>query len=245
MADIIVTGTSRGIGEALAERLLAQGHRVIGIARTSSGKLAGGAGGGYTHIEADLGETAGLERLMARAFEAVSSGGAQGVYLVNNAAVLQPLGDVGACGSEAVDRHLRVNLTAPMILSSLFARHTQRWAADKRILNVSSASASILLPGMSAYCTVKAGLDVFAKVMGLEQERQAYPIKVAAVWPGMIETAMQAEIRGQSPDVFPSAEVFIGAMQGGMLTTPEQTAAKLADLLTGPAFPQGEVLTEL
>lgn len=245
MAYIIVTGTSRGIGEALAQRLLELGHRVIGISRSGGEDGAAKQDGRYVRLAADLAETDRLEALMARVFETIPNDGSADVYLVNNAAVLQPLANVGAAGTAEVERHVRVNLTAPMVLAAAFAKHTQQWTSDRRILNVSSASASILLPGMSAYCAVKAGLDVFSKVMGMEQAQQPSPIKVASVWPGMIDTAMQAEIRGQDPAVFPSAEVFIGAKQGGMLTTPEQTGAKLADLLTRPDFPQGEVLTEL
>ncbi|MFD2330273.1 SDR family NAD(P)-dependent oxidoreductase [Cohnella sp. GCM10020058] len=58
MATIIVTGVSRGVGQALAERLLTLGHRVVGISRKRDGRLAAYEGDAFVYLEADLGDTA-------------------------------------------------------------------------------------------------------------------------------------------------------------------------------------------
>ncbi|MBW7476458.1 SDR family NAD(P)-dependent oxidoreductase [Paenibacillus oenotherae] len=244
MKTVIITGVSRGIGEAAACLLLDMGHRIIGIARGSSSSLNQYAG--YVGIEADLGDTAGLSGMLAKVFERIQPAErSDGIYLVNNAAMLQPLRDAGSCMPEEIAYHMGVNLTAPMVLSALFARHTDSYTGDKRILNISSASAAVLLPGMSCYSTAKAGLDVFSKVMGMEQQNKPYPLRIASVWPGMIETELQAEVRNQPISEFESAGLFIGAKESGMLATPGAAAGKLVELLFSDAFPQGGVVTDL
>jgi len=244
MKTIIITGSSRGIGEAMARLLLDMEFQVIGIARGSDSSLLKHAG--FQGIEADLGDTAGLSLLLPDVLKRIQpTDRTEGIYLVNNAAILQPLRNADGCVPEEMAYHMQVNLLAPMILSSLFAQHTEFWSGHKRILNVSSASATILMPGLSCYCTAKAGLDVFSKVVGLEQQKKPYPLRIASVWPGMIETDMQAELRRQPADEFESADVFIGAQKSGMLTTPDQTAQKLIELLFSELFPQGGVVSDL
>lgn len=89
MKTVILTGVSRGIGEAAARLLLEQGHRVIGIARGKNDSLEKHAG--YVGIGADLGRSAVLSPMMAEVFERILlEERSEGIYLVNNAAVLQP-----------------------------------------------------------------------------------------------------------------------------------------------------------
>lgn len=244
MASIIVTGVSRGIGEALAAALLERGHRVVGISRSGNAALRSHAE--YREIAADLGDSAALERLLRQALELSGpSARTEGIGLVNNAAVLRPLRGAESSSPAEIAYHLQANLAAPVVLCALFARHTELWTCDKRILNVTSASAEILLPGMSCYCTAKAGLDVFTRTMGLEQQAKAHPIRVASVWPGMIETSMQAEAREQPAAAFPGRDVFVAAKEDGLLSTAAHTAGRLADLLFSNAYPQGEVVRNL
>jgi benzil reductase ((S)-benzoin forming) len=131
------------------------------------------------------------------------------------------------------------------MLSALFAQHVEAWHGDRRILNLSSGSADNPLPGMGCYCAAKAGLDMFTRVMGLEQLKKPAPIRIASVWPGMIETEMQAEARKQPRESFESAGLFIGAQESGMLAKPEYTASRLVELLFSDAFPQGGVVEDL
>jgi benzil reductase ((S)-benzoin forming) len=244
MRTVIITGTTRGIGEAMARLLLEQGHRVIGVARGNSESLQ--SYGRYDGVAADLSRLEALEGLMAEIFARVQpQRSSDGIYLVNNAAMLQPLRNAEQLDAAAVASHMSVNLTAPIMLSALFAQHAETWHGDRRILNLSSGSADNPLPGMGCYCAAKAGLDMFTKVMGLEQLKKPAPIRVASVWPGMIETEMQAEARRQPRESFESAGLFIGAQESGMLARPEHTASRLVELLFSDAFPQGGVVEDL
>jgi benzil reductase ((S)-benzoin forming) len=244
MKTVIITGTTRGIGEAMARLLLEQGHRVIGVARGFSKTLRPYSR--YEGLAADLGRSEAIGSLGSEIFALIQPQQAtDGIYLVNNAAMLQPLRNAERLDAAAVASHMQVNLNAPIMLSALFAQHVEAWPGDKRILNLSSASADNPLPGMGCYCAAKAGLDMFTKVMGMEQLKKPAPIRVASVWPGMIETEMQAEVRGQPREMFESAGLFIGAMESGMLTTPEHTAEWLVKLLFSESFPQGGVVEDL
>lgn len=244
MKTVIITGTTRGIGEAMARLLLEQGHRVIGVARGRSDSLQ--PYGMYEELTADLGRSETLEGLMADIFAKIQpQQSADGIYLVNNAAMLQPLRNAERLDAGAAASHLSVNLTAPIVLSGLFAQHVESWQGDRRIMNISSGSADNPLPGMGCYCAAKAGLDMFTKVMGLEQLNKPAPIRVASVWPGMIETEMQAEVRRQPREAFESVGLFIGAQESGLLAMPEHTASRLVELLFSEAFPSGGVVEDL
>ncbi|RKN64182.1 SDR family NAD(P)-dependent oxidoreductase [Paenibacillus ginsengarvi] len=241
----IITGTSRGIGESMARLLLEQGQCVLGIARTFHPSLDEEYPKHYHGFEADLTDSEKLEPLMERIFGHISIAEAGSIHLVNNAAALLPLREISLCEPQEIANHVKVNLIAPMIMTSLFARLTKPYKGDKRILNISSASANILLPDMSCYSTTKAGLDVFSKCAGLEQQKQEDPVRIASVWPGMIETRMQEELRNQQKEGFSSADIFLQARDKGMLMNPMDTAKKLVELLQGDSFPQGQVVENL
>lgn len=126
----------------------------------------------------------------------------EGIYLINNAGMLSPVKPIDQCQTEEIIGNMTVNLLAPMVLTSRFIDMTKELDIDKRVMNVSSGSAKYLLPSQSCYSTAKAGLDSFTKSIYLEQQLVPNPVKVTAVYPGMINTALQAEIRSTNKDQF-------------------------------------------
>lgn len=107
---------------------------------------------------------------------------------------------------------------------------------DKRILNISSASAKYILPSQSAYSTAKAGLDSFTKCIDIEQKLAKYPAKAAAVYPGMIDTSLQSDIRSVPAELFPYVNEFIQLSAEGKLQSPEYTASRLIEILVHDDF---------
>jgi benzil reductase ((S)-benzoin forming) len=85
----IITGTSRGIGEALAEMLLEDGQYVVGISRGISAVLTKYEN--YTHYLFDLGETDQIEQLLTNILGQIGSKEKEMICLFNNAAMLEPL----------------------------------------------------------------------------------------------------------------------------------------------------------
>lgn len=182
---------------------------------------------------------------MQKMISNIAESNAESIYLINNAAVISPIGVIDQCELNQIVQHIHVNLLAPMLLTSLFIRYTNHLQIDKRILNISSSSAKHPFPGMSCYSASKAGLDIFSKAVGLEQNHTGHPVKIVSVWPGMIETSLQEEARLIGKSVFPAADLFVKAKDSGILTTPQITAAKLVNLLLSDEFEQGAVVENI
>ncbi|AFC30329.1 short chain dehydrogenase [Paenibacillus mucilaginosus 3016] len=183
MGVYLITGTSRGLGEALAARLAAKGHRVTGFNRTPNPRLREAAGddGRYDEIACDLSEPVAAAAVF-EAFlqEAAWLREADEITLVHNAGVLDPMGPAEEADPAAQQTHLQVNLTAPLLLTSAFIRAAGAWPAPhgKRVVSISSGAGRKPYAGWSAYCSAKAGLDMMTRCIALEQggwagERQA------------------------------------------------------------------------
>ncbi|NOV04177.1 SDR family NAD(P)-dependent oxidoreductase [Paenibacillus planticolens] len=240
----IITGTSRGLGEAMALQLISPEHRLICISRKKNDALM--AKSSHLHyIEYDLNNIDGIETLMEQICRQIDMANAEGIYLINNAAVLAPFSRIEQASSQALMTSLHVNLLAPIVLTSCFIRSTDHLQIEKRILNISSASAKHLLPGMSVYSASKAGLDIFSRSVGLEQGNEPTSVKIVSVWPGMIDTSLQEEARNASQDTAASADIFRMVKDRGMLASPAAAAKQLIKLLLGHSFHQGSVVEEL
>lgn len=230
MKVFIITGTSRGLGQAIAEQLLAPDHLLISVSRNRNEELLAKSGN-VRHIPHDLNQTDRLEDLMFQVFDSLDRSRLEGIYLINNAGVVSPLTNVELGDPSAITANVHINLLAPILLSSLFIRYTRDLQVEKRIINISSGSAQNVLPGMSVYCATKAGLDVFTKCIGLEQADGPGAVKIVSVWPGMIDTALQQEARSRDSSQFAAAGLFHTAKENGMLASPEQMAGKVIKLL--------------
>jgi benzil reductase ((S)-benzoin forming) len=144
----IVTGSSRGLGAALAQQLTQAGHTVIGLARRAHPSLA------IEQWTLDLADPLpAAERLQAwlRANPAWQS-----ATLINNAALLSEPGPLAATELPVLSASLRVGLEAPALLSRVFLAETAG-VPVRRILNISSGLGRRAMAGSAAYCAVKAG----------------------------------------------------------------------------------------
>jgi 3-oxoacyl-[acyl-carrier protein] reductase len=200
----LVTGSSGGIGLAIAKGLLADGFTVIGIdiRRRDSDE--------FVTLSADLG-LADECRRVAGAVERVD-------VLVNNAAVLHevPLADLTA---DDVEQVMAVNFVAPLMLSKSFG---ERMAARGwgRIINVASVGARTGGNPMSApYAASKAALVSLTKNLARNYGR--FGVTVNAVAPGAIDTPMA---RGQFGNSFANLDDFLKDVPVGRLGRPDEVA---------------------
>ncbi|WP_169091078.1 (S)-benzoin forming benzil reductase [Paenibacillus sp. PL91] len=249
MKAYIITGTSRGIGEALAEQLLMSENSVYCISRSVNDKLeelGATRGAKLSYYTYDLNELTGIDHLMKKIVGSIKlEEDLEAIYLINNAGMLSPVMPIEQCDTELIIQNVTINLLAPMILTSRFIEMTKELAVDKRVMNVSSGSAKFLLPAQSCYSTAKAGIDSFSKSVHLEQQHALNSVKIASVYPGMIDTHMQAEIRSTSKENFPYVDQFIKMAQDGLLQTPENTATKLLELLLSEHYGQSPLVEQL
>ena len=227
-AMFVITGTSRGIGAALARRIVLDGHTVLGVSRAKPDPLPPGD---YHHLGHDLTRTERIDEVVDRAAELFSAGRFDFLCLVNNASATEPVGPIENCPGAGIDDHLKIGLLAPMRLTSLFI---QRFAAEpvrKKVAFISSGVAFRPLPDESVYCSAKAGLHMFAQCVGLEQKDRAGGFEVVSIGPGMVDTGMQLTIRSKSPEELAMADYFRRAHAEGQLQDPDTVAGKILSLL--------------
>jgi len=224
----LVTGTSRGIGEALARRLLDEGHTVLGVSRRAPDPLPAGD---YRHLSMDLTQVECVGEIVSRAGELYGTEGFDFLCLVNNASATEPVGPIEKCAGTSIDDHLRIGLLAPMLLTSLFIQRFADAPVRKKIAFISSGVAFKPLPDESVYCTAKAGLHMFAQCVGLEQQDRPGGFEVVSIGPGMVDTDMQRTVRSKASDEFAMADFFKQAHAKGQLQDPANVAAKILALL--------------
>jgi len=235
----IVTGASRGMGEAIAAALLQPGHTVWGLSRGRSPALEARAGAAQAELAqwtVDLADPVPAAARLEEALRALPPDRFAGVTLINNAALVSAPGPLEQTPAAELSQALRVGLEAVLLLSAGFIRATEGWPAERKILNISSGLGRRAMAGAAAYCAVKAGMDHCSRALALEQAGRPNPVKVVSLAPGVIDTGMQQQLRSADPARFPERERFAQLKAQGLLDSPEQAAAKVLACLQRPDF---------
>ncbi len=236
----IITGTSRGIGEALARRLLRPENALICISRTKNPILHSEANAknlDLKDIELDLADTSRVSEAMRNIFRRIRPEEVEEITLINNAGTIHPIRMVGESeASDGIVNNLTVNLTAAVQITDHFVRVTDTWPCPRKVVNMSTGAATRAVHGWSAYCSAKAGLRMYAQCLTLEQDDRANPVKIVSFSPGVVNTEMQAEIRDSDPNSFPELRKFKDYESQGQLLDPYTVAKKLIEFMNSPDF---------
>ena len=234
----IVTGTSSGIGAAVAAQLVADGWDVVGIARRPA-RLAHAR---YQHLSVDLSDLHAASRLIELRLAATVAAGRRRVALVNNAARAGALGPLQDVAPAELQPTFTLNVATPMWLMGFVVRQAPADAAI-RIVNVSSAAAVQPIPGLSAYCGSKGALRMAGMVFAQELDSPAgspgRDVTILSYEPGVVDTEMQIDARSYPEREFPWVGLFKGFKEGGMLVPPEAPAAEIVAFAgsdRGPRF---------
>lgn len=216
----VITGTSRGIGKALAEKLLTnKNNLVLGISRTQTIYHEN-----YKHFNIDF---YSLDEVPD--FEFPDADNTNKVVLINNSGVINEILRVGKLSSESIIGDYNVNIVAPTILSNNFIKAYQNLKNERIILNISSGAGRHAIDAWSTYCASKSALDMFSLTISEEQKHYMAEkrIKVFSVAPGVVDTAMQDQIRDTKPEEFSKLDRFINLKNNNELTSPNVVAEKL------------------
>ncbi|MEO6902640.1 MAG: SDR family NAD(P)-dependent oxidoreductase [Bacteroidia bacterium] len=223
-----ITGTSGGIGKALATQLLKNTkNRVIGISRTNTISHPN-----YTHHAIDL---SNLDLVANFRFIPLES--SKKVYLINNAGTLGSVKPIGKLQAIDIIKGYALNLIAPSVLTNSFINTYENVEAEKVIVNISSGAGKNPIDGWAIYCSSKAGIDLFSRVVALEQEiqQQTNPLlkkfNIFSIAPGVVDTNMQVQIRNTEKENFSRVADFINYKTNNELSSPENVSKKYLQLL--------------
>ena len=217
----IVTGATRGLGAELAKQVAANAdNRLVTLGRVRDDA---------TNIEVDLADAAAIERACDELERRIAGAAFDRAVLINNAGVISPVGPLERLDAAELARNLAVNFTAPILVMRRFLRATAG-VKLRRVINISSGAARRPIFGWSAYCAAKAGLDMASRVVALEASTRGQSIEVASLAPGVIDTPMQATVRGASAEDFVDVERFRAMKAEGQLRPAAEVAADILRL---------------
>ncbi len=211
MKYFIVTGSSKGLGESLAKRLMSDGNHVICISRNRNEKLqemAQKKSVSTDYFEFDLSNTDEIPRLMEEIFNRFKKENIEEVCLINNAGMLSPIKDLHETKPEEVRTNVTLNLIAPMIMTAEFLKMTKTIRSTKKIINISSKASRSPRPQWTCYNSSKAGIDNITQTVAIEQGKADYPVRIISFYPGAMDTAMRKENQKAKP-LFKRAVEFI------------------------------------
>ena len=235
----ILTGASRGMGLAMASKLLKPGNTLLCISRKTSDDLvreASASGATLLQWTQDLAHSAVAGARLSQWLHEQSGAGFVSAVLINNAGVIPSVSPLSDLDAGALSHALHVGLEAPMQLTAAFLGATERWSARRKVLNISSGLGRQAMASQAVYCAAKAGIDHFTRCVALEEALKPNGAAVCSLAPGVIDTDMQSQLRGADASVFPDQPTFVSLKNKGLLSTPEAAAARVLAYLARSDF---------
>ncbi|WP_460273092.1 SDR family oxidoreductase [Celeribacter sp. ULVN23_4] len=186
----LITGASRGIGEATARLFAAEGAKVALIARSAKEieRIAGEIGSQALAVPCDISSYAEMDQAVSK----VEAQLGPIDILVNNAGVIDPIGALSEVDPDEWSRLIDINVKGVFyamrrIVPGMVAR------GGGTVLTVSSGAGHRPVEGWSAYCSSKAGAAMLTSMLDLED--RGHGIRAMGLSPGTVATQMQREIK--------------------------------------------------
>jgi NAD(P)-dependent dehydrogenase (short-subunit alcohol dehydrogenase family) len=185
---VLITGASRGIGEAAAREFAQQGANVVLAARTAEDidRIASEIGGKAIAVQCDVADRTSVENVVA---QAVTKFGDLDI-LINNAGAIDPIGGIGDIDPDAWDKVIDINVKGVFYGVRAALPHMKNGGT---ILTIGSGAATSALEGWSHYCTSKAAVHHLNAC--LHKELGESGIRAIVLSPGTVATQMQRSIK--------------------------------------------------
>ena len=228
MKTALVTGATRGIGKAIAEKLKADNYKVLGTATSDSGVDTLNSNGIEGHL-LDLNSKDSIENFWSK----LENNNKTISVLVNNAGITRD-NIILRMSDEEWSDIMNVHLYGTFQLSkrALKMMLKNKWG---RIINISSASASIGNRGQSNYAAAKAGVEAFTKSLAKEVGKR--DITINAVAPGFISTDMTENNKGVN------ADYLVKEIPLGRFGKPEEVASLISFMCSdGASYITGQTI---
>lgn len=232
----IVTGASKGIGRAIAHEIAKQGYPVLALARASPELEQIGIELNLLHPESmalacDLSKSQDIAAVASQ----ITTQFSWIAGIVHNAGTVEPIHPLNKVPIELWSTSLQVNLIGVQDL-------TQRLMGNMggehqtRITTVSSGASLNPVESWSAYCVAKAGLDMWARCLAIEEAQSN--ISAISIAPGIVDTNMQLTIRSVQPELFPRHADFVNFHTSGLLVSSNDVAVQLCPLILNHTMEQ-------
>ncbi len=228
MDKLIITGHTRGLGQALAELYLRRGWRVLGLARGVADMVSPN----LRQVQIDLADGAALAAWLSDGLLRGFLADADNILLVNNAGTVSPNAVSGRQRPSEILSAVSLNVAAPLLLANaVLAARPALVPLD--ILHIGSGAGRKSYAGWSVYGASKAALDHHARCLAAEHHEN---VRAACLAPGVVDTDMQAQIRASDAAAFPLKGRFVSLKNEGGLQTAADTAAKIAAYVESERF---------
>ena len=205
-----ITGTSKGVGKAIAELLLSENYIVFGYSRTNTIKHPN-----FTFTEIDF---SNLEKINFFTFPKFKN---TEVLLINNAATIGEIIPLNLKKDVDIINEYNINIISPTILCAKFINSFT--GNKKMIINISSGAANTSIASWSTYCATKSALDRLTNVIA---EEKHVNLTIFSIYPGIVDTEMQMKIRKAAAETFPLLSKFTNYYNNNELEKPKIVAQK-------------------
>lgn len=225
MKVYIITGTSSGIGRALAQYFSnLPNSKVYGIARREV--VLNEA---YHHQPLDLTHAGFLSDIEWPKLTKEDE-----LILINNAGFLGDVKPIGEADAVALSKVIELNVTVPLLLTNEAMALYTKAGIKTTVINISSGAGKSAIHGWAAYCASKAAVDLMSETIHLEQIDNPL-FTIYAIAPGVVDTEMQEQIRAAEEGDFPRVYYFRELKQNNDLATPAVVAEKIDYIIQHPA----------
>ena len=236
MNVLIITGGSKGIGQGIAEYYSSKDYLVYSLSRTKSGLSP------IEEVEVDVTDLELACKKLNYILHKIDFSVVEKITFINNAGRLGKISNLGNLEPSDIELSIKLNTTVPLVLSNAFINATKDLDTEKQIINISSGAAVSPYAGWSVYCTSKAAIDMMTKTIATEQSDVKNGVKCVSIYPGVVDTNMQDQIRSTSVSDFKNVERFKELKSSNQLYDPSFVGQRIYELDHEGVLQNGDII---